>query len=114
MPVIGTRPVMPVAATPIPRAFRTSTMLEGSLIRRVDPRYPPLAISARIQGKVVLDAVISKAGTIDKLRLVSGHPMLVAAAREAVSQWRYRPYILNGDVIEVETQITVNFILAGN
>ena len=114
LPLIGTRPVMPVAPATITRTFRTSTMLEGSLIRRVEPKYPPPAISARIQGRVVLDAVISKAGTIDKLRLVSGHPMLVAAAREAVSQWRYRPYILNGDVIEVETQITVNFILAGN
>jgi protein TonB len=62
---------------------------------------------------VVLVAVISKAGTIDNLRLISGHPMLVPAALDAVSQWRYRPYILNGDVIEVETQITVNFMLDG-
>lgn len=56
--------------------------------------------------------MISKAGTIDNLRLVSGHPMLSPAAIEAVSQWRYRPYILNGEPIEVETQITVNFTLA--
>ena len=60
---------------------------------------------------MVLAAVISKAGTIDDLRLVSGHPLLAKAAIDAVSQWRYRPYILNGDVIEVETQITVNFVL---
>jgi protein TonB len=88
-------------------------MLQGSLIRRVEPTYPPLARQARIQGTVVLVAVISKAGTIDNLRLISGHPMLVPAALDAVSQWRYRPYILNGAVIEVETQITVNFMLDG-
>jgi len=109
------RPVpTPVAPPPtIKREFRTSSILQGSLIRRVEPKYPPLAISARIQGPVVLAAVISKAGTIDNLRLVSGHPMLAGAAIDAVSQWRYRPYILNGDVIEVETQITVNFVLGG-
>jgi len=102
----------PVAAVPtIKRTFRTSTMLQGSLIRRVDPVYPPLARSARIQGQVVLSAVISKAGTIENLRLISGHPMLVRAAIDAVSQWRYKPYILNDEVIEVETQITVNFVL---
>lgn len=109
----GSHPVMPVAPKPVTREFRTSNMLRGSLIRRVEPKYPPLAISARIQGPVVLEAVISKAGTIENLRLVSGHPMLVASAIDAVSQWRYRPYILNGDVIEVETQITVNFVLGG-
>ena len=89
-------------------------MLEGSLIRRVQPVYPPLARSARIQGPVVLAAVIGKDGAMENLRLISGHPMLVPAALQAVSQWRYRPYILNGEAIEVETQITVNFILGGN
>jgi protein TonB len=89
-------------------------LLEGNLIRRVEPTYPPLARSARIQGSVVLVAVINKAGTIDNLHAVSGHPMLVPAAVDAVSQWRYRPYILNSEPIEVETQITVNFYLAGN
>jgi len=61
----------------------------------------------------VLFAVIGKAGTIDNLRVVSGHPMLVPAAIDAVRQWRYRPYILNSEPIEVETQITVNFVLGG-
>jgi protein TonB len=86
-------------------------MLEGSLIRKVQPIYPPLARSARISGSVVLAAVISRDGAMENLKLISGHPMLVPAALQAVSQWRYRPYILNGDAIEVETQITVNFIL---
>ena len=104
--------VTPVAPPPtITREFRTSKILEGSLIRRVEPKYPPLAIQARVQGSVVLAAVISKAGTIDNLQLISGHPMLSRAAIEAVSQWRYRPYILNGEVIEVDTEITVNFVL---
>jgi periplasmic protein TonB len=89
-------------------------MLEGSLIRRVQPVYPPLARSARIQGPVVLSALISKSGTIENLHALSGHPMLVPAAIDAVSQWRYRPYILNSEPIEVETQITVNFYLGGN
>lgn len=111
--ISGSHPVMPVAPKPVAKVFRTSSILQGSLIRRVEPVYPPLARSARIEGPVVLAAVISKAGTIENLTLLSGHPMLVRAAIDAVSQWRYRPYILNGDVIEVDTQITVNFVLAG-
>jgi periplasmic protein TonB len=103
-------PIAPPAVATKP-AFRTSSMLQGSLVRRVDPVYPPLARSARIQGQVVLAAIISKAGTIEHLQVLSGHPMLVNAALEAVSQWRYRPYVLNAEVIEVETQITVNFKL---
>jgi periplasmic protein TonB len=98
----------PKPATPM---FRTSSILEGSLIRRVQPVYPVLARSARIQGAVVLQAIISKEGSIENLRAVSGHPMLIPAAIEAVRQWRYRPYILNHEPIEVETQITVNFTL---
>jgi periplasmic protein TonB len=112
LPLGGNRP-MPAAPTPTPavRPFRTSTMLQGSLIRRVEPVYPPLARAAHIQGPVLLAAVISQDGSIKDLRTVSGHPMLVPAAISAVSQWRYRPYILNGEAIEVETRITVNFIL---
>lgn len=112
--VTGTHAVVPVAAAPVVRVIRTSQILEGNLIRRVQPVYPPLARNVRIQGPVVLAAVISKAGTIDNLQVLSGHPMLVAAAIDAVKQWRYRPYILNNEPIEVQTQITVNFILSGN
>ena len=116
LPVTGNRP-MPViseAQPPSKPTFRTSKMLEGSLIRKVTPTYPPLARSVRIQGPVVLEALISKAGTIENLRAISGHPMLIPAALDAVRQWQYRPYILNGEPIEVETQITVNFMLSGN
>ena len=110
----GARTVLPAPPPSISRAIRTSSMLEGNLIRRVEPVYPPLARNARIQGKVVLVAVISKAGTIENLHALSGHPMLVPAAVDAVSQWRYRPYILNSEPVEVETQITVNFTLGGS
>ena len=67
-----------------------------------------------IQGTVQLRAIVSRTGTIENLTVVSGHSMLVAAAVEAVKQWRYRPYMLNGEPIEVETEITVNFMLAGH
>jgi protein TonB len=112
----GTRPVLPAPAPPAPVAhtLRLSHISEGNLIRKVQPTYPPLARSARIQGTVVLQAVISKQGMIENLSVVTGHPMLVPAALDAVRQWRYRPYILNNEPVEVETQITVNFSLAGN
>jgi protein TonB len=87
--------------------------MEGNLIYKTQPVYPPMARAARIQGPVILRAIISRSGGIENLQVVSGHPMLVRAALEAVSQWRYRPYILNDEPVEVETQITVNFILAG-
>jgi protein TonB len=89
-------------------------MDEGNLVRKVQPTYPALARSARIQGTVMLQAVISKQGTIENLIVLAGHPMLVPAAIDAVRQWHYRPYILNNEPVEVETQITVNFSLAGN
>lgn len=111
----GTMPVAPPPAPhPAAPTFRTSTMLQGSLLHQVQPTYPPLAKTARIQGPVVIEAVISKAGVIENLRVISGPPMLVKAALEAVSEWRYRPYILNNEPVEVETRITVNFTLGGS
>jgi len=89
-------------------------MSDGDLIRKTQPTYPALARSARIQGIVVLQAVISKQGTIENVTVLTGHPMLIPAAIDAVRQWRYRPYILNNELVEVETQITVNFSLAGH
>jgi protein TonB len=106
-------PLMPRPLPPTSHLLRISHMSEGDLIHRVQPDYPPLARSARIQGSVLLQAVISRQGTIENLRVLSGHPMLVRAAIDAVSQWRYRPYILNNEPVEVETQITVNFSLSG-
>lgn len=110
----GTQPLPPVPAKPTPSHIRLSHIDEGSLLHKVQPIYPALARSARIQGVVLLQAMISKEGTIENLRVLSGHPMLTAAAIDAVRQWRYRPYVLNGAPVEVETEITVNFSLAGN
>src|SRR5260221_574434 len=73
--------------------------------------YPAMAVQTRTQGTVILHALISKDGSIESLQVVSGHPFLARAALDAVRQWRYRPYILNGQPIEVETQVTVNFTL---
>jgi protein TonB len=110
----GTHPIIPAAPAAAVHSVRLSHMSEGDLVHKVLPTYPPLARSARIQGTVVLQAMISKLGTIVNLRLLSGHPLLAPAAIDAVSHWRYRPYILNNEPVEVETQITVNFSLAGN
>jgi protein TonB len=111
---IGTSPAtLPPTPTAKARPPRISTMMEGNLIYKVQPLYPPLARSARIQGTVLLRAVISRTGTIENLQALSGPPMLIHAALDAVSQWRYRPYLLNGEPVEVETQVTVNFSLSG-
>jgi len=85
---------------------------KGMLIHRVEPAYPPLARAARVQGDVILSAIIDGNGHITNLQLVSGHPMLVPAALTAVKEWRYKPYLLNGQPVEVETTITVIFTLS--
>jgi periplasmic protein TonB len=106
----------PVVIPPRPALVKpllVSHWAEGNLIFRVQPVYPPLAKLARIQGPVEMRAIISKTGAIENLTVDSGHPMLAASAVEAVRQWRYRPYLLNNEPIEVETEITVNFVLSG-
>jgi periplasmic protein TonB len=111
--IISSTPVaVPKVATP-QRVRVSQGVTQGLLIKRIQPAYPPLARQARIQGTVLLQAEISKTGDIQNLRLISGHPMLAPAAIEAVKQWKYRPYILNGEPVDVETQITVNFTLSG-
>jgi protein TonB len=96
-----------------PQRVRISQgVTRGLLIHRVEPSYPTLARAARVQGDVVLTAVISVNGEIENLQLVSGHPMLVPAAITAVKGWRYKPYLLNGQPVEVETTITVIFSLS--
>jgi protein TonB len=107
--IAGNRLVLPPPPPPAAHRPRISRMMEGNLIERVEPQYPPLAIQAHIQGRVLLRAVISRAGMIECLQLVSGHPWLTQAAIEAVSRWRYQPYLLNGELVEVETEVTVDF-----
>jgi protein TonB len=95
-----------------PQRIRISQgVTKGLLVQRMEPTYPTLAKQARVQGEVVLSAVIDTNGQIQNLQLVSGHPMLVPAAIAAVKQWRYKPYLLNGQPVEVETTITVIFNL---
>lgn len=84
----------------------------GLLIKKVAPQYPADAKLARIQGQVVMQAIIDKNGNIESLSLISGHPMLAPAAIEAVKQWQYKPYLLNGQPVRVETKIIVNFTLS--
>jgi protein TonB len=86
-------------------------VLEAKLTHKVIPRYPPLARQTRVQGKVVFSAVVGRDGSILNLQLLSGHPLLAQAAFEAVRQWRYHPTLLNGEPVEVQTTIEVNFIL---
>lgn len=104
---------VPKLVAPTPQRIRISQgVTKGLLIHRVEPSYPPLARQARVQGDVVLTAIIDVEGNIKNLQLVSGHPMLVPSAIEAVKQWRYKPYLLNGQPVEVETTITVIFSLS--
>jgi periplasmic protein TonB len=89
----------------------SSTMVAGMLISKTIPVYPAIARAARVEGAVVLAATIAKSGTIENLRVVSGPAMLEQAALDAVKSWRYRPYLLDGAPVEVETSITVIFRL---
>jgi protein TonB len=85
---------------------------EGMLTHKVVPPYPEYAKANRIQGQVVLHVIIDKKGKVIEVKPISGHPKLIPTAVDAVQQWRYRPYILNGEAVEVETTVTVNFNLA--
>lgn len=110
--IIGSTTNIPKVAAPS-RIRVSGGVQEGNLIRKVQPSYPPLAKTARIQGQVILHALISKQGNIENLEVVSGHPMLVQSALDAVRQWKYKPYFLNGEPVAVDTTITVNFNLQG-
>jgi protein TonB len=101
---------------PPPRVTRTRVggqVQEAKIIARPNPVYPPLARQARIQGRVQLHAIIGKDGRVSELQVVSGHPLLVKSALDAVQNWRYQPTILNGEPVEVDTTIDVNFVLGG-
>ena len=106
-------PPPPPAAKPPQRVRVGGNVQQANLIRQVKPPYPPLAKQARIQGTVVLEAVISKQGSVENLRVISGHPLLIQAALDAVKQWKYKPTLLNGEPVEVVTTVTVNFNLSG-
>jgi protein TonB len=111
--IVSSAPVaVPKAVTPT-KVRVSQGVSEGLLLHKVTPNYPPLAKQARIQGSVVLQATIGKDGSIQNLHVLSGHPMLTQSAIDAVKQWKYKPYLLNGDAVEVETTVQVNFTLSG-
>jgi len=104
-------PVVNHPAAPTGPKTVSSGVMQGQLIYQVKPMYPAIARAVRMEGTVVLAAVISKSGTIENLRVVAGPAMLQQAALDAVKQWRYRPYMLDGQAVEVETTINVVFTL---
>jgi protein TonB len=111
----GNGPVVTVAK-PKPPAGPTRIsggVMQGQILSKTLPVYPPIARAAHVGGTVMLHAIISKTGRIEQLQAVSGPDMLKGAAIEAVQQWRYKPYLLNGEPTEVDTTITVNFNLNG-
>jgi protein TonB len=114
-PVAAVQPPPPPAAPkqepPREPVLVSSDLQAARLIHRVEPVYPGLARQARVSGEVRLEAIIAEDGTIRQLRVLSGHPLLVGSAREAVSQWRYRPTLLGGVAVPVLTRIDVKFVL---
>ena len=108
--IVSSSSLPPKVATP-QKVRVSSGVAAGNLIQKVQPQYPAIAKTARIQGTVILHALIGKDGQVKNLQLVSGHPMLAKAALDAVRQWKYKPYSLNGQPTEIETEVTVNFTL---
>ena len=110
----GTGPAITVAKPkPTGPARISGGVIAGNILVKTQPVYPPIARAAHQGGTVVLHAIISKSGSIEQLNVVSGPAMLQGAAMDAVKQWRYKPYLLNGEPTEVDTQITVNFNFGG-
>jgi TonB family protein len=107
---IGNSPArVPKAA---PQVVRVSQgVMEGLVIKRVQPKYPTQAMQLHIQGAVQLEATVSKDGSIKNLKVISGDGLLARAAQDAVKQWQYKPYYLNGEPVEIQTQILVKFKL---
>lgn len=105
-PIIG-----PPPAHVTSRPVRVSEMQLGELVRKILPEYPFIAKQLRIQGSVLLLATIGRDGRVEHVEAVKGPPLLVQPAMRAVEQWEYRPYLLNHEAVEVQTQITVNFLL---
>jgi protein TonB len=106
--------LMASASSSVPRPSLATVRIsqgvsQGLLIKRVQPKYPPAALAVRAQGAVQIEATINKEGNVTNLKVLSGDPVLARAALEAVRQWRYKPYYLDGDPVEIQTQITVNF-----
>jgi periplasmic protein TonB len=116
--MLNSAPSVPVLAkspdpTPVKRIRVASRVVEANLIHDVPPQYPPEAGRARLEGAVVLMAVIGQDGSVKDVRVESGLPVLAQAAIDAVRQWRYKPYLIDGEPVEVDSRITINFTLSG-
>jgi protein TonB len=116
--MLNSAPSVPVLAkspeaTPVKRIRVASRVVEANLIHDVPPQYPPEAGRARLEGAVVLMAVIGQDGSVKDVRVESGLPILAQAAIDAVKQWRYKPYLIDGEPVEVDSRITINFTLSG-
>ncbi|PYX65739.1 MAG: hypothetical protein DMG74_07385 [Acidobacteria bacterium] len=97
---------------PVPQSIKVSQgVSQGLLIKKVQPSYPAQALAMRMQGAVQLQATINKDGSVSNLKVLSGEAILSRAAMDAVRQWKYKPYFLNGEPVEIQTQIVVNFKL---
>ena len=116
--MLNSAPSVPVLAkspvpTPVKRMRIASRVAEANLVHDLAPQYPPEAGRARIEGVVVLMAVIGTDGTVKDVRVESGLPIFAQAAIDAVKQWRYKPYLVDGEPVEVDSRITINFTLSG-
>ena len=110
--IIGSTSVAAVPKLePVKRIRVSQGVTQGLLVHKVEPAYPKIALAARITGVVQLKAIIGKDGNIKELQALSGPPLLIPSAIDAVKQWHYRPYLLNGEAVEVETSVTVTFQL---
>jgi len=109
IPVLAKSPLL----TPVKRIRVAARVAEANLIHDVTPQYPPEAGRARLEGTVVLMAVIGSDGSVRDVRVESGLPILAQAAIDAVKQWRYKPYLVDGEPVEVDSRITINFTLSG-
>jgi len=100
------------AVKPVLQALTVSQgVSQGLVIKKVSPTYPPTALRMRTEGTVELLATVSKEGSITHIKIISGDTQLAKAASDAVKQWKYKPYKLNGEPVEIQTQVTVNFKL---
>jgi protein TonB len=109
-PDLGTGPE--IGAKPLLQTLNISQgVSRGLLFKKVQPIYPRKALSMRVEGSVELLATVAKTGDITHVKVLSGDAELTKAATEAVRQWKYKPYLLNGEPVEIQTQVTINFKL---
>lgn len=104
-------PIAPPKPPAVRVIRRSESVQESQLVNRVIPTYPGIARVARISGTVELVVLVGRDGSVLSVEVLSGNPLLAASAKQAVAEWRYRPAILNGQAVEVESRVTVNFVL---